>query len=134
LLLTFPIAITANYLGDPDNGAILAGYLGSLLLAGAYLAVTSLTSAITRNQVIAFILAVTGCLFLVLAGWPPVTQVLTSWAPAAVVDFVAGFSVMTHFDSIQRGVLDTGDLVYFASVIVFGLAATDAALKFHRGG
>jgi len=134
LVLTCPMVFTVAYLGDPDPGPIISGYLGALLLAGAYLAIGSFFSCLTRNQVIAFILAVTGCLFLVLAGWPPVTQVLTSWAPAAVVDFVAGFSVMTHFDSIQRGVLDTGDLVYFASVIVFGLAATDAALKFHRGG
>ena len=133
LALTFPVAVTANYLGDPDNGAILAGYIGSLLLAAAYLAITSLTSAITRNQVIAFILAVTACLFLVLAGWPPVTELLSAWAPPWIVDFVAGFSVMTHFDAIQRGVLDTSDLVYFVSVIIFGLVATDAALKIHRG-
>jgi ABC-2 type transport system permease protein len=134
LVLTFPFVITVNYLGDPDNGVIVAGYLGSLLLAGAYLAVTSLTSALTRNQVISFILALTACLFLVLSGWPPVTGLLRSWAPGGLVDFVAALSVMTHFEAVQRGVLDTRDLVYFGSVILFGLVATGVVLTMRRGG
>lgn len=134
LLLTFPLVLTVNDLGDPDHGVIACGYLGGLLLAGAYLAVTSLTSALTRNQVISFILAVAVCLFLVLAGWPPVLELLRSWAPGQVVELVAGMSVLTHFASIQRGVIDTRDLVFFFSVILFGLTATGVVLKAHRRG
>ncbi len=134
LFLTFPFVLTVNYLGDPDNGIILAGYLGSLLLAGSYLAVTSFTSALTRNQVICFILAVAICLFLVLSGFGPVSDFLAQFAPRGFVDFVAGFSVMTHIESIQRGILDTSDLVYFLSVIGLGLFATGVALKSHRVG
>ncbi len=132
LALTFPFVITVNYLGDPDNGVIAAGYLGSWFLAGAYLAVTSLTSALTRNQVVSFILAVAICLFLVLSGWPPVTGFLSQFTGRGVVEFVASLSVMTHFEAIQRGVLDTGDVIYFLSVIVIGLLGTSLALKAHR--
>ena len=99
-------------LGDPDNGVIAAGYLGSFLLAGAYLAVSCMTSAMTRNQVVAFILSVVVCLFLVLAGFNPVTDLMVRWASPAVVDTVAAFSVVTHFDGFQRGVIDGKDLVY----------------------
>jgi gliding motility-associated transport system permease protein len=129
LALTFPVVITVNVLGDPDNGAIVAGYLGSLALAGAYLAVTCLTSALTRNQVIAFILAVVICLFLILAGFNPVTDLLVRWASPAFVDTVAAFSVITHFDGFQKGVIDTRDLFYFLSVIGFALFATGLALR-----
>lgn len=132
LVLTFPFVITVNFLGEPDNGVILAGYLGSWFLAGAYLAVTSLTSALTRNQVVCFILAVAICLFLVLSGWPPVTGFLSHFVGRGVVEFVASLSVMTHFEAIQRGVLDTGDMVYFLSVIVLGLLGTSFVLKAHR--
>jgi len=132
LLLTFPVVATVNYLGDPDNGVILAGYIGSLLLAGGYLAVASLTSALTRNQVVSFILSVAACLFLVLAGWPPVTDFLEGFAAPGLVDAVAGLSVTTHFDSIQRGILDSRDLVYFGSLIGFGLAATALVLRAQR--
>jgi len=134
LVLTFPFVITVNFLGEPDNGVILAGYLGSWFLAGAYLAVTSLTSALTRNQVVCFILAVAICLFLVLSGWPPVTGFLSHFVGRGVVEFVASLSVMTHFEAIQRGVLDTGDVVYFLSVIVLGLLGTSFVLKAHRAG
>ena len=82
LVLTFPVVLTVNYLGDPDNGVIFCGYVGSLLLAGGYLAVACMTSAMTRNQVISFILSVVICLFLILAGWPPVTQTCSSNGPA----------------------------------------------------
>ena len=91
LALTFPVVITANVLGDPDNGMIVAGYLGSLLLAGAYLAITCMTSAMTRNQVVAFILSVVACLFLILAGFNPVTDLLTRWASPDFIDVVASF-------------------------------------------
>ena len=129
LALTFPVVLTVNVLGAPDNGALLAGYLGSLLLAGAYLAITCLTSALTRNQVIAFILAVVACLFLILAGFSPVTDLLVRWASPAVVDTVAAFSVVTHFDGFQKGVLDSRDLLFFLSVIGYALFATGVVLR-----
>ncbi|MEO7319321.1 MAG: ABC transporter permease subunit, partial [Chthoniobacteraceae bacterium] len=109
LALTFPVVVTVNYLGSPDNGVVLAGYIGSLLMAGAYLAISAMTSAMTRNQVVSFIVAVVLSLFLILAGWPPVTDLLVQWAKPWFVDGVAAFSVMTHFESVQKGVLDTRD-------------------------
>lgn len=129
LALTFPVVVTVNVLGEPDNGAIVAGYLGSLFLAGAYLAITCLTSAMTRNQVIAFILAVVACLFLILAGFSPVTDLLARWASPAVVDTVAAFSVVTHFDGFQKGVVDSKDLLFFLSVIGYALFATGVVLR-----
>jgi len=134
LALTFPVVITVNVLGDPDNGVIAAGYLGSLLLAGAYLAITCMTSAMTRNQVVAFILAVVVCLFLILCGFNPVTDLLTRWASPAFVDTVAAFSVITHFDGFQKGVIDTRDLFFFLSVIGFALFATSVIIRSHRAG
>lgn len=134
LALTFPLVITVNYLGNPDNGVILAGYAGSLLLAGAYLAIGAMMSALTRNQVVSFILAVVVCLFLVLAGWPPVTDLLGRYAAPWLVDAVASFSVMTHFQGILKGVLDTRDLLFFASVIVFSLFTTSVILRTYRAG
>ena len=129
LALTFPVVVTANVLGSPDNGMIFAGYLGSLLLAGAYLAVTCMTSALTRNQVVAFILSVVACLFLILAGFNPVTDLMARWASPAFIDTVAAFSVVTHFDGFQKGVIDSRDLAYFLSVIGFSLFATSMALR-----
>ena len=134
LFLTFPAVLTVNVLGEPDNGAIFAGYVGSFLLAGAYLAVTCMTSAMTRNQVVAFILSVVVCLFLVLAGFNPVTDLMVRWASPALVDTVAAFSVVTHFDAFQRGVIDARDLVFFLSVIGFALFATGVILRGHRAG
>lgn len=134
LALTFPVIVTVNYLGNPDNGVIVAGYLGSLLLAGAYLAVTCMTSAMTRNQVISFIVAVLICLFLILAGYEPVTGLLSRFASARVVELVAAFSVMTHFDGFQRGVIDLRDIMFFASVMGFALFATGVIIRSHRAG
>ncbi len=134
MALTFPVWITVNWLGDPDNGVILAGYLGSWLLAGAYLAVSCLTSAITRNQVVSFILSVVICFGLVVAGFTPVTDLLARWAAPWLVEAVAGFSVLTHFDGFQRGVIDSRDFVFFASVIGFALFVTGVILRGHRAG
>jgi ABC-2 type transport system permease protein len=133
LVLTFPIVITTAYLGDPDNGAVIAGYLGSLLLAGAYLGVTELMSAITRNQIIAFIIAVVVCFFLILCGWEPVTQFLVNHLPDGVVALVKGLSTWHHFLAFQRGVVDFRDLLYFGSVIGFSLFATSVVLRGVRG-
>jgi ABC-2 type transport system permease protein len=131
LVLTFPVVLTLMYLGAPDLGAVLAGYVGSLLLAGAYLAISCLTSAFTRNQVISFIISVVACLFLILAGWPPVTNLLTRVFPAlgGLVDLVASFSVMTHFESFQRGVVDSRNVLFFLSVIVFSLFSTGVVIR-----
>jgi len=134
LVLTFPVVLTVNVLGEPDNGAIAAGYVGSLLLAGAYLALTCMTSAMTRNQVVAFILSVVMCLFLILVGFNPVTDLLARWTSPAVVDTVAAFSVITHFDGFQKGVLDSRDLIFFFSVIGFALFATGVIIRGHRAG
>jgi ABC-2 type transport system permease protein len=134
LALTFPAILTVNVLGEPDNGVIFAGYLGSLFLAGAYLAITCMTSAMTRNQVVAFIVSVVLCLFLILAGFNPVTDLMTRWANPAVIDTVAAFSVVTHFDGFQRGVIDMRDLLYFLSVIAFALFATGVIIRGHRSG
>jgi ABC-2 type transport system permease protein len=134
LLLTFPAVITVNVLGSPDNGVIFAGYLGSFFLAGAYLAISCMTSAMTRNQVVAFILSVVICMFLLLAGFNPVTDLLVRWASPSVVDTVAAFSVVTHFDGFQRGVIDTRDLFFFLSVIGFALFATGVIIRGHRAG
>ena len=134
LALTFPVVITVNWLGDPDNGVIFAGYVGSFMLAGAYLAVSCMTSAMTRNQVISFILSVMICLFLILAGYTPVTDLLTRFANPVVTQVVAAFSVMTHFEGFQRGVLDTRDLVYFASVMGFALFTTGVIIRNQRAG
>lgn len=135
LVLTFPVVLTVNYLGDADNGVILAGYLGSWLLAGAYLAISCMTSAITRNQVISFIVSVVLCLFLILAGWPPVTRMLEILSESTtLVDIVAAFSVMTHFDGLQRGVVDLRDLVFFLSLIGFSLFTTSVIIRGHRVG
>jgi ABC-2 type transport system permease protein len=134
LVLTFPAIITVNLLGEPDNGIIFAGYVGSLMLAGAYLAITCMTSAMTRNQVIAFILSVVVCLFFILAGFNPVTDLLARWASPTVVDTVAAFSVITHFDGFQRGVIDSRDFLFFLSLIGFSLFATGVIIRGHRAG
>ncbi|MEK6594288.1 MAG: ABC transporter permease [Pseudomonadota bacterium] len=134
LALTFPVALTVNYLGDPDNGVIVSGYVGSLLLAGSYLSISCMTSALTRNQVISFIVSVMICLFLILAGYTPVTDLLVRWANPVVVDIIAAFSVMTHFEGFQRGVLDIRDTVFFASVIGFALFTTGVIIRNQRAG
>lgn len=117
LALTFPVWLTVNYLGNPDNGAILAAYVGSFLMAGGFLSIGSCLSACTRNQVIAFILTVVVCFGFLLAGFPLVLDAFSGWAPQLVVDGIASLSFLTHFADISRGVIDLRDLVYFALVI-----------------
>lgn len=117
LALTFPIWLTVNYLGDPDNGAIFAAYIGSLLMAGGFLAIGSCLSAFTRNQVIAFVLTVVACFGFLLSGFPLVLDLFSGWAPQVIVDGIASLSFLTHFTDISRGVIDIRDLIYFALVI-----------------
>ncbi len=123
LALTFPLWITVNYLGTPDNGAILAAYLGSFLMAGAFLAIGACISALTKSQVLAFIITVVVCLLFILAGFPLVLSAFSAWAPTAVVNAVASLSFLTHFDAISRGVLDLRDLLYFIALIAVWLTA-----------
>lgn len=134
LVLTFPMILTVNYLGNPDNGVILCAYIGSFLMAGTYLAISCLTSAITRSQVVSFILSLVACLFLVLAGWPPLTGMLEGWMSPALVNAVADTSVMTHFSQFQRGIFDSSDVIYFLAVIFFCLFTTSVVIRSHRAG
>lgn len=123
LLLTVPIWITVNVLGDPDNGVILASYLGSFLMAGAFLAVGSCISATTKNQVIAFILSATVCFLLVMSGTEMVQNTLKSWAPVAVSEAVSSLSFLSHFELVTRGVVNFSAVFFFLSLIVFALFA-----------
>ena len=132
LALTFPMWITVNYLGDPDNGAILAGYIGSFLMAGGYLAIGACMSAVTRNQVVAFILAVVVCFLFTLAGFPLVLDAFSAWAPQLLVDSVASLSFLTHFESISKGVIDLRDVLYFALLIGAWLVATAIVLDMKK--
>jgi len=117
LALTFPIVVTVNYLGDPDNPVILSGYLGSLLMAGGFLALGACISAFTKNQVIAFVLSFVACFAFNLAGYPVVLDFFSGWAPAGLVEVVSSLSFLTHFDAILKGVLDVRDVVFFVSTI-----------------
>ena len=132
LLLTFPMVWTVHFLGSPDNGPIITGYLGSFLMAGSYLAIASCTSALTKNQVISFILSVNICLILVLLGWGVLSDTLNTIFPVWISDFVGQFSFTTHFDAIRRGVVNLRDLIYFVSIIVIVLMLNVAVLESHK--
>ena len=129
LVLTFPIWITVNYLGSPDNMVILAGYIGSFLMAGGYLAISSCISALTKSQVIAFVISVVICFLFILSGFPLVLDFFQGWAPPAIVNAVASISFLTHFASIQKGVIDFRDLVYYGVLIGFWLYATIVTIE-----
>jgi ABC-2 type transport system permease protein len=124
LLLTFPIWLTVNYLGNPDNGVILSAYIGSWLMAGAFLAIGSCMSAATANQVIAFILTIVVCFLFVVSGFQVMLESFQGWAPAGVIDAISSLSFISHFNAISRGVLDLRDLLYFAIMIAAWLLAT----------
>jgi ABC-2 type transport system permease protein len=132
LVLTFPIWLTVNYLGNPDNGAIAAAYAGSFLMAGGFLAIGSCLSAATRNQVIAFILTVVVCFAFLLSGFPLVLGFFSGWAPQTIVDAIASLSFMTHYASISKGVIDLRDLVYFGTLIVAWLVANAIVLDMKK--
>ncbi|MCP5459554.1 MAG: ABC transporter permease subunit, partial [Gammaproteobacteria bacterium] len=123
LALTFPMWLTVNYLGSPDNGIILAAYLGSLLMAGGYLAIGVCVSAFTKSQVIAFIIGLTLCFLFTMSGFPLVLDFFRGWLPGGVVDAVASLSVLSHFQAISRGVLNLRDVAYFLAMIVAWLYA-----------
>ncbi len=132
LFLTFPMWITVNYLGNPDNLVILAGYLGSLLMAGAFLAIGSCLSALTKNQVIAFIVTAVVCFAFVLSGYPLVLDFFSGWAPSIIVDTISFFSFLTHFEALSKGVIDIRNLIYFASLIIFWLFATTVLIEMKK--
>lgn len=132
LVLTFPMWITVNYLGNPDNGVIFASYLGSFLMGGAFLAVGSCLSAVTKNQVIAFILAATVSFLFLVSGLEMVVSFFSGWAPDFVVDAVTSLSFINHFASLARGVLDVRDIIYFASLIIVALFINTAILDLKR--
>jgi ABC-2 type transport system permease protein len=124
LALTFPIMLTTLWLGNPDLGAIFCGYLGSLLLSGACVAVGVFASALSRSQVIGFVIALAICLFMLIIGFDPVINAVSRWGvPAGIVDAVASCSLMQHFDAMRRGVIDFSDIGYYVGVMVFMLAA-----------
>ena len=129
LMMSFPLWLTVNYLGQPDNGAIFAGYLGCWFMAGGFLAIGSALSAATQNQVIAFVLTLVSCLILVAAGFPPVIDLFKSWASHVVLDLVADFSFWRHFISVSKGVIDLRDFLYFLSIMVFGLGMTTHLIR-----
>ena len=129
ILLSFPMAITVGYLGDPDWGVIASGYLGSILMAGSYLGVCSLTSALTKNQVISFVLSVLACLVLVFLGWSVFNGALSAVLPVWTVDLIANFSFVTHFDAFTKGIIDPKDIVFFLSLTGLTLFLNVVALE-----
>ena len=134
LILTFPIWLTVNYLGSPDNGVILAGYLGSFLMAGGYLAIGACLSATTNNQVIAFVVTVVVCFLFTISGAPLVLDVIRGWAPLTLVDAVSSFSFLTHFSAITAGVIDLRDVIFFFSLIALFLTANVVILDLKKIG
>ncbi|MEI9989302.1 MAG: ABC transporter permease [Rhizomicrobium sp.] len=134
LALTFPIWLTVNYLGDPDNGVIVASYIGSLLMAGGYLAIGAAISATTSNQVIAFVVTVVVCFLFTIAGAPLVLDFFRGWAPLVLVNAVSSFSFLTHFTAISRGVIDLRDLVFFVTLIALFLTANVVVVDLKKSG
>lgn len=132
LLLTFPIWITVNYLGNPDNGVIFAAYIGSFLMAGGFLAIGACISAMTKNQVIAFIITVVICFIFLLAGSPLVLNFFKSWIPQNVVDAISSLSFLTHYASISKGVIDLRDIIYFVTLIGFWLYANALVVEMKK--
>jgi ABC-2 type transport system permease protein len=132
--LTFPIWITVNVLGSPDNGVIFASYIGSLLMAGGYLAIGSAISATTNNQVIAFVVSVVVCFLFTVTGLPFVIDFFRAWAPFAVVEAVSSLSFLTHFTAITQGVIDLRDVIFFFSLIAFFLTANIVAIDVKKAG
>lgn len=132
LLLTFPIWLTVNYLGDPDNGVILASYIGSWLMAGAFIAIGACTSALTKNQVIAFVVGAAACFLFLMSGVDLVLSAFRPWAPQLVVDTVASFSFITHFGELLKGVVNLATLLFFASLIVLCLVVNSLLVELKK--
>lgn len=129
LILTMPIWLCVNYLGNPDNGVILASYIGSLLMAGGFLAIGACISALTKNQVIAFVLSLLICLLINLSGFPLVIDMLKNWAPEIIIDTISSFSFLANFEIITKGVIDLKTVCFFASLITFSLYANSILIE-----
>jgi len=134
LFLTFPIWITVNLLGAPDNGIILASYVGSFFMAGAYLAIGAAISATTQNQVVAFVVSVVICFLFMVSGLTLVLDFFKLWAPQFLVETVASFSFLNHFEAIRKGVIDLRDVVFFAAIISFWLYVNLVLVTSRRAG
>ena len=132
LFLTFPLWITVNYLGNPDNGVIFAAYVGSLLMAGGFLAIGACISATTKNQVIAFIISVVICFAFLLSGFSLVLDFFRGWAPQYIVDAISSLSFLTHYTSISKGVIDLRDIIYFATLIACWLYANAVVIEMKK--
>jgi ABC-2 type transport system permease protein len=132
LILTFPMWISVNVLGDPDNGVILASYFGSFVMAGAFLAIGSCISALTKNQVIAFIVAAAICFLFVMSGLHLVLNLFEGWAPDFLISAISSMSFLTHFDQIARGVIDFADLTFYVSLIIFWLFVTTIVIELKK--
>lgn len=133
LVLTTPLWLTVNYLGAPDNGVIFASYLGSWLMAGSFLAIGACMSALSKSQVVAFLMTGIVCLLFVMAGFPLVLNLFETWVPLLVLDAIAGLSFLTHFNGISKGVLSLSDLFYFVSVMLFWLCLNIVVLEQSKG-
>ena len=132
LILTFPILITVNYLGQPDNGVILAGSVGSFFMSGAYLSIGSCVSAFTKNQVIAFVVAATLCFIFTMSGVDIVLNFFKVWAPEFLVNTISSMSFLTHFESITKGVIEIRDFLFYLSVIIFWLFLNIIVVEFKK--
>ena len=133
LALTFPMWITVNVLGSPDNGIILASYIGSFVMAGAFLSISSCISALTKNQVIAFIISATVCFLFTMSGAQLVLNFFQGWAPAYLLDALRSMSFLTHFDAVTRGVINIKDVVFFGSLMVMWLFLNIIAVELNKG-
>ena len=133
LFLTFPIWLTVNYLGDPDNGVIISSYCGSFLMAGGYLAIGSCISALTRNQVIAFVVGIAICFMFTVSGMPIVLNFFSGWTPQALLDTIASFSFITNFTDMTRGVIDIRNIIYFISLIMGSLSLNIIIINQKKG-
>ena len=134
LVLTFPMWITVAYLGAPDHGVIFASYIGSILMAGAYLAIGACVSASTKSQVIAFVISIVICFLFTVSGAPIVLDFFSAWAPQTILDAVASFSFLTHFNSIIDGVIDVRDIIFFGSFIALWLFANFVIVQANKAG
>ena len=129
LALTFPVWVTVNVLGNPDNGVIVASYLASFLMAGAFMAIGSCMSALTKNQVIAFIIAATACFLFTMSGLDLVLDFFRGWAPDWFVGTVASLSFLTHFNTVTKGVIELRDMIFFVALIAFWLFANVVVIE-----
>ncbi|MFQ5702368.1 MAG: ABC transporter permease, partial [Acidobacteriota bacterium] len=133
LALTFPLWITVNYLGSPDNGVILGAYLGSWLMAGAFLAISASVSALTKNQVIAFVGAAVICFLFIMSGVDLVQSFFRAWAPEVLIRTIAELSVLTNFRALARGVIDLRDIIFFVSLIGISLVINATVVELKKG-